>query len=108
MNVTPIDSVPPNTAAAELGEKLTTAEAAKSTIPLVPTEVFFGNSTSQSLPSEGTTKPDHIMDDIAVFFATLPLPSLASNGILHPEHSSSDHNQGSLAVANFATWIYQS
>ena len=66
MAVTPIESVPPNTAVAELGEAPTTAEAASSAVPPVPPEVFFGSSPSQSYPMEGTTKADHIMDGIAV------------------------------------------
>ena len=76
MAVTHIESVPTNTAVAELWEAPTTAEAASSDVPPVPPEVFFGSSPSQSYPMKWTTKADHIMDDIAVFFATTPRPSL--------------------------------
>ena len=86
----------------------TTAEAAKSAVPPVPPEVFSWSYTSQSFTTEGTTKPDNIMDDIAVFFATSPRPSLVCDGTLRSTHRSLDHNQGSLAVVKFATGSYQS
>ena len=51
---------------------------------------------------ERTTKADHIMDDIAVFFVPSPRHSLVCDGIFRPTYPSLDHNQGSLAVAKLA------
>ena len=105
--VTHIESVSTNTAVAVLGEAPTTAEFASSTVPVHP-EVISGSSPSQPYPMEGTTKADHIMDDIAVFSATSPRPSLVCDWTLRSTHHSLDHNQGSLAVYKFAPGSYPS
>ena len=105
-HITHVESVPRNTAVAELGEERTIVEPAKSALPPVPSEVFCRSSPSEAFPLEGTTKADHIMDHIAVFLATAPRPSLVCDGTLRPTHPSLDHNHGSLAVANFAPGSY--
>ena len=56
---------------------------------------IFGSSPSQSYTLEGITKPDLIMEDVAVFFATF-----------RPPHLSADHNQESLAVDKVAPGSY--
>ena len=104
----PIDTVTPNTAVAELGEGLTTAKAAKSAVPPVPTEVHIWSCQSESFSSEETIKPDNILDDIAVFFATSPRPPLVCDCTSRSTVSSLDHNQKLLAVANFCPGSYPS